>query len=45
MDADRKAGPMVRQTRYLEEMDQSNVRTHWWIESYSHQKVAFRERV
>jgi hypothetical protein len=45
MDAERNAGPMVKQTRYLKEMGQSHVGLHSQIKSHSHQKVAFSERV
>lgn len=45
MDAERNAGPIVKQTRYLEERDQSNGHCQWRIKSRSHQEVCFGEGV
>jgi hypothetical protein len=45
MDAERNAGPIVKQTRYLEEIDQPNGIDHWRIKSRLHQEVCLGEWV
>jgi hypothetical protein len=45
MDAERNAGPIVKQTRYLEGIDQLNGNRHWRIKSRSQQEACLGEWV